>query len=68
MPELCEFCRKIAEENEKLHATVRKLEEQVSHWKARYDSMWSDAGVARAMLRDEQRYNSHLKKRSESKK
>ena len=62
------MCRKIAEENEKLHATVRKLESQITHWKARYDSMWSDAGVARAMLRDEQRYNSHLKGKAESEK
>jgi len=68
MPELCKLCRKIAEENERLHAIVHKLEEQVSHWKARHDSVWSDAGVARAMLRDEQRYNSHLKGKAESEK
>ena len=68
MPELCDMCRNIAEENEKLHATVRKLESQITHGKARHDSVWSDAGVARAMLRDEQRYNSHLKRKAESEK
>lgn len=47
---------------------MRKLEGLVTHWKARYDSVCSDAGVARAMLRDEQRYNAHLKGKVENEK
>ena len=68
MPELCDMCRKMAEENEALHETIANLQSKVEHWKARYDSMWSDAGVAKAMLRDEQRHNAHLKRKVESEK
>tara|TARA_R110000824_G_scaffold27426_14_gene93287 strand:- start:9929 stop:10138 length:210 start_codon:yes stop_codon:yes gene_type:complete len=61
MPELCKFCRQIAEENEKLHAKLVNQESWLAYWKSRFNVVQNDAGVAKAMLRDEQRYNAHLK-------
>jgi len=61
MPELCKFCRQTAEENERLNAKLVNQESWTSYWKARFESANSDAGVAKAMLRDEQRLNGHLK-------
>ena len=51
MPELCEYCRKTAEDNVELHDKLRDAEKLIVHWKALYQSAQNTLSVTKAVTR-----------------